>query len=374
MTKPASHVANVTDSRWPIEVGAIEPVRASNATDLSNEADRFLIHARALNALLAYADSKGLSQNLVDQELEALALRDVRVDAFDGFVSMSRFAKLMQRFGRLLSDEAIGLGVADHIVPDSIGVFGQAITTAPNLATTLDVMVRYMRLYADVSYAGMSVSDKRAEFSWAYSPVIVARDSMCDRAARLFVLGLLVHFGEDCRPIEVHLQRKRPADPAPFRKALCAKVVFDAPINMIVLRRADLDRVNVHADAYRFEVSIALADRMMSERRIPDDFSIRVREDILEHLAVQGPNMNETARRLGVSPRSLQRRLEDFGTTYQRLCDDIRITLAEELLTQTSMPISEIAYRLGFANQANLTRASRRWFGVSPRMLRSSNS
>ncbi len=374
MTKPASHVANVANSTRPIEVAAIAALRAGDVTDLSNEADRFLIHARALVSLLAYADGKGLSQDVIDKEREALALKDVRVDAFDGFISMNRFAKLMQRFGKLLSDEAVGIGVANHIVPDSIGVFGQAITTAPNLATTLDVMVRYMRLYADVSYVGTSMGETRAEFSWAYSPVIVARDSMCDRAARLFVLGLHVHFGEDCKPLEVHLQRKRPADPAPFRKALCTKVVFDAPMNRMVLRRADLDRLNAHADAYRFEVSIALADRMMAERRIPDDFSIRVREDILEHLAVQGPNMNETARRLGVSPRSLQRRLEEFDTTYQRLCDDIRITLAQELLTQTTMPISEIAYRLGFANQANLTRASKRWFGLSPRALRAAGS
>lgn len=338
--------------------------------DSENEIDRFLIHARALSGLLAYVRDQGLSCDDISQELSTLDLSNVRADAFDGFISMNRFGKLMRRFGRLLDDEAIGLHAAAAVDQGSIGVLGQAVVTAPTFETALNVLCRYMRLYADVSYAATTIGDEQASFDWAYSPLIAARDVMCDRAACLFKLRVRYLFGEGWEPLSVHLQRPRPVDVRPYRELLSRTVVFDATLNRIVLRRADLELSNTHADPYAHETALVLADRMMAERRIPDSISIRAREDVLHHLADGGPNINETARRLGMSPRSLQRRLDDLGTSYQRLSDEARQGLAEELLAQTDLPMGEIAYRLGFANQANLTRASKRWFDRSPRQVR----
>lgn len=335
-----------------------------------DEADRFLIHARALASLLEYGKAQGLSNDVIAQELTKLGLGDARVDAFDGFISMNRFAKLIRQFGRLLNNEAIGLDVANPLHLSSLGAFGNAVVSAPNLEVALQVLCRYMRLYADVSFAATTVGDERVFFDWAYSPLIVARDVMSDRGARMFLTHMRDLFGADWVPLEVHLQRARPGDLRPYREALRAQVIFDAPLNRIVLRRSDLDLPNVRTDHNAHEVAVALADRMMAERRVPDDLSIRAREDIMHHLVDEGPSMNETARRLGLSPRSLQRRLDELGTTYQKLTDEARQRLAEEFLVQSKLPIGEIAYRLGFANQANLTRACKRWFGHSPRQVR----
>jgi AraC-like DNA-binding protein len=344
--------------------------QAVGKNDQDSDADRFLIHARALSGLLSYCEKHGLPSAVLTDELAKLRLNDVRSDSFDGFISMNRFAKLMRRIGKLLNDEAIGLHVADHIDFGSLGAFGLAVVSAPNLDQALQVLCRYMRLYADVSYAATVIGEQEVEFDWAYSPLIAAHDVLCDRAARLFKVRMRLLFGEAWEPRRIYLQRPKPKDLRSYRQALGSNLTFDAPMNRIVLRRSDLDLPNVHANANTHEVAIALADRMMAERRIPDDLSIRAREDILHHLADEGPNMNETARRLGISPRSLQRRLEELGTTYQQLSDDIRRALADELLKQTSLPMGEIAFRLGFANQANLTRASKRWFGLSPRQVR----
>jgi AraC-like DNA-binding protein len=335
-----------------------------------DESDRFLIHARALASLVEYGHSQGMAEDVIAHELAMLGLGDVRLDAFDSFISMNRFAKLIRRFGRLLGNEAIGLDAANPLHFSSLGAFGNAVISAPNLDAALQVLCRYMRLYADVSFASTTVGEEHVSFEWAYSPLIVARDVMCDRAARMFLTHMRDLFGPNWAPVQVALQRPRPTDLRPYRNALCADVGFDAPLNRIVLRRSDLDLPNVRADRHAHEVAVALADRMMAERRIPDDLSIRAREDIMHHLVDEGPNINETARRLGVSPRSLQRRLDELGTNYQRLSDEARQRLAEEFLVQTRLPMGEIAYRLGFANQANLTRACKRWFGASPRQVR----
>ncbi len=336
------------------------------------DADRFLIHARVLPSVLSYAQQSGCTTEQIDAQLAYLGLSGVRPDAYDSFIPLNRFGRLLQRFAKLLDDEAFGLCVADHTDTAALGVLGKAYVSAPDFATALGVVTHYMRLYADVSFASLSVGDERVEYSWAYSPMLVSRDFICDRSMRFFIKSMREVFGHDILPLEIHLQRTRPKNPAPFRAALATNIRFDARANRIALRRVDLDRANPKSDPHAFELALALAERMMGERRIPDDLSIRTREDIAVHLQDQGPDMNETARRLGMSPRTLQRRLEGLGTSFQALADDARKVLAKELLTQTLLPINEIAYRLGFANQANLTRAVKRWFDESPRTVRKS--
>jgi AraC-like DNA-binding protein len=73
---------------------------------------------------------------------------------------------------------------------------------------------------------------------------------------------------------------------------------------------------------------------------------------------------------LELSERSLQRRLEVEGTSFLRLLDDTRRELAQEYLGQTALSLADTAFLLGFADQSSFFRASKRWFGISPRLYR----
>jgi len=69
---------------------------------------------------------------------------------------------------------------------------------------------------------------------------------------------------------------------------------------------------------------------------------------------------------LGMSERTLQRRLAAEGTSFQRLLDDTRRELARHYLGQRNLSLADIAYLLGFTDQSSFFRAARRWFGSSP--------
>jgi AraC-like DNA-binding protein len=77
------------------------------------------------------------------------------------------------------------------------------------------------------------------------------------------------------------------------------------------------------------------------------------------------------AARLGMSPRSLQRRIGVSETTFSTIRDEVRFELATSMLTRSNLSISEIAYRLGYSEIASFTHAFSRRFGKSPRMVRS---
>ena len=96
-----------------------------------------------------------------------------------------------------------------------------------------------------------------------------------------------------------------------------------------------------------------------------------VRELIAAHVAAPDLSRERIAASLHISSRTLQRRLEDEGTSFQQLRDETRRELAQRYLREpVSSSLSRVAELLGFEDQSNLFRACKRWFGESPGQYR----
>ena len=78
------------------------------------------------------------------------------------------------------------------------------------------------------------------------------------------------------------------------------------------------------------------------------------------------------AKKLGMSPRTLERRLAEEGVTFIDVLQQLKASLAIRYLEEEGMPISRIAWLLGFEEPSSFTHACRRWTGRSPRELRRS--
>jgi AraC-like DNA-binding protein len=76
--------------------------------------------------------------------------------------------------------------------------------------------------------------------------------------------------------------------------------------------------------------------------------------------------MDAVARELNMSPRTLRRRLEEAGTSYRSLVDEVRETLAEELLDTGALSVEDVAIRLGYAEASSFIYAFKRWKGITP--------
>ena len=78
------------------------------------------------------------------------------------------------------------------------------------------------------------------------------------------------------------------------------------------------------------------------------------------------PGVEEVASEMHMSSRTLKRKLQQLGTSYQKLLDDLRKGLAVEYLTQSGRSVDDIALALGYSDASNFARAFRRWTGKSP--------
>ena len=92
-----------------------------------------------------------------------------------------------------------------------------------------------------------------------------------------------------------------------------------------------------------------------------------VRELLIAHLPSGNPNQNRIAERMNRSLSTLQRQLQQEGTSYRQIRDDTRRQLATEYVRESKLSLSQIAYLLGYSDQSNFSRAFRRWTGVTPK-------
>ena len=101
-----------------------------------------------------------------------------------------------------------------------------------------------------------------------------------------------------------------------------------------------------------------------------DDIVGLVAAEIRARLAGRPPTVAEIAKALGLSTRTLQRRLTTAGKGFAAVLDDVRRARAEALLADGELDLAEIAFALGYSEHSAFTRAANRWFDAPPRSKR----
>jgi AraC-like DNA-binding protein len=104
----------------------------------------------------------------------------------------------------------------------------------------------------------------------------------------------------------------------------------------------------------------------------PPDLVARVQEEVAAQIGTGSLSMRAAARRVAMSVATLRRRLQEEGTTFSSIADELRREMAERHLEQDDLTLSEIAARLAFSDVGSFGRAFKRWQGVSPRKFRAS--
>jgi AraC-like DNA-binding protein len=148
-------------------------------------------------------------------------------------------------------------------------------------------------------------------------------------------------------------------------------VKFRARRNMLVLHAADLDRPFLNYNAELLEMLDPQLLNALEERRTQRSISEQVKWILKRLLTGARPDIEAVARELGLSDRTLQRRIVDDGSTFRQLLLEARQELAREYLMRPEMDVAEVAYLLGYEDTNSFYRAFRTWEGTTPAQLRS---
>ena len=146
-------------------------------------------------------------------------------------------------------------------------------------------------------------------------------------------------------------------------------LLFDQPTTRVYFNRAYLDQPLNQSDPQTVRLLLEISERQLQEAEAEMSFVGAVKALLIDHIS-SPPKLDDAASLLGVSPRGLRRKLAEFGTSYRKLLDSVRLKMALRLLTETDTPVSAIGYELGFDNASDFGRAFKRWSGQSPSSVR----
>jgi len=168
-------------------------------------------------------------------------------------------------------------------------------------------------------------------------------------------------------PLEaVELAFAAPPTAADHVAAFGCPVRFGQPQSAFVLARSTWDLPSQASSSDLLRALEDHADRLINSLRAEDVVSARVARLIAEELQGGEPSLPKVARRMAMSPRTLQRRLELEATSFADVLDQTRRHFAQAYLKEPNLALTEISYLLGFSEPSAFTRAFQRWYGVAP--------
>ena len=272
----------------------------------------------------------------------------------------------------LTKDNAIGLHIAQWLRPGALDLVEYAFRTSATLGDGLDRLARYGRLINDrlavhVLHTGpgvrflMGAADarplhpQRAEFGIA----------LALRLAREATAAHLV-------PVEVLFAHAAPADATEHHAYFRSPIHFSSGAHGMVLSEADGARALQAADAALGAVIRRRLEKALDKLdRSPDaSTAAHVRRLLTDGMGQEEWSVQTIGREMGLSARTLSRRLIAEGTSFRHIQDEVRHQLAVALLGDASKSIAEIAFFLGYAEPAPFHRSFKRWTGTTPQAHR----
>ncbi|HET6923701.1 MAG TPA: AraC family transcriptional regulator [Anaeromyxobacteraceae bacterium] len=186
----------------------------------------------------------------------------------------------------------------------------------------------------------------------------------------VFVLHMRAGTGVPIGLRRVTFTHRLPTDVSEHERVFGCPVHFEAEHNRLYSGRSGWETPTTGAHSGVLGVLREHADLLLSRLPRGPDLIERTRRAIGERLRGGVPSLEGVARELGLSERSLQRRLSELGYTYNAVADEVREATARLYLEQPDIALAEIGYLLGFADQSTFTHAFKRWTGRTPRRAR----
>jgi AraC-like DNA-binding protein len=308
----------------------------------------------------------------VDREdlLRAAKIDEAQLRDPDARIPLSAIVRLWHAAVLRIPDPTLGLRLGCDACAREFGLVGYTMAFSGTLQAALTRLARYDRIVSESLVVHL---DAGAEGTWvrvdaepalqAFRPAADARLAALLSVCREIAAAPLA-------PLTVHLPYRRPADVKEYEKFFRAPLEFGAPATALLLGPDDLARPVSSSDEALTGYLDQLAQQILTTLGSEQTNRDRVRRLLWSSLSDGIPDLDAVARQLGMSARTLQRRLREEDTTFAAVLSEFRQDMARPLLRDGRLAVSEVAFLLGYEDPSSFQRAFRRWSGRSPRAFR----
>lgn len=323
-----------------------------------------------LTALVEVAGEAGITSTdvLAGTGLEAVELADPYTRT-----SVEQYLQACNNVLRLNDDPELPFNVGERLHLSAYGIYGFVLLCSPTVREGLTLAMRFHPLATPIfSIAWRETRDAFVwsfpnEFSLAVTPSL-ERFLMAQQLAQH-----LTHVRDIARtdrvPMRIGIAHSPPCNPSIYERRLLCPITFDAAKTEIIYDRNILDDRPPLKNRTTLAMLLESCERLVGARETPGGLAGNVAHILMERSGAF-PGMAEVANELGMTPRTLRRRLAEEGQVFSQIFDDVRRKLALRYLASSKFTVADIADLLSFDDVSNFRRAFRRWTGKPPTAFR----
>lgn len=309
----------------------------------------------------------------VTQILKSVQLRAATISDPEGRVPTHKEAALLEIASRLTRDPCFGTRLGMTLKPKQFGVLGYVALSSDSLRSALVKICRYQRVLSEGGEARLESQSDGSVLKWSVIDPKAKRTIQSNEVSAGICLSVFRALtGTNLSPVRVEFRHRGPEDIREHQRLLGCSVAFGRPRNAMTLTKAQLDLPITTADATLLEILEGYCREILGKKPNKPDIVFRVRELIVGLLPEGETSMDRVSSELGMSVRTLARRLEEQGRSYREILDDVRHQLALQYASDRRLRLGEIAFLLGYNDQTSFNHAFRRWTGGTPSEIRAS--
>ena len=281
-------------------------------------------------------------------------------------VSTEELFALWSAIGGVSSDPLIGLKLGIETKTERFHPMGIAALSTENFVAAVKHMARYKKLTApEEILSELDEAEFRVGFRWLLS--VDSEPQVLTDYCHAWMLTIARHGTGNQRLTPLRVEYLRPkANLKAIERHFNCDVICGAPRNAIVFRAEDAKAPFVTRNAELLDLLAPQFDEQLKEFKVEDTFVELVRRTVQDRLTGHRPTIDVIAEALHMSSRTIQRRLQESGYSYQRVLDEARHQMACYYLGNSVLELNETAYLLGFEDPNSFGRAFRVWEGVPP--------
>ena len=321
--------------------------------------------------------SENIFARFQDQFQPFLAKLDITEAIFtrpDIEITVVKYAKLLESVGREVNPH-IGLDLGESLDARDLGVIGHAAMASSIIGDALALISRYLYVLSQSNTIRLDIGDN--EVVCTYTATILQPDLVRQDAefALAMITTLIRKLSGRCfSPRLVEFSHREFSDTGAHNRAFDCEVRFDGRENRLHFSRRVLDYPIPSSDRQLLEALIYYLDSRLRLRSEEDDLQDKVRHLISVSLGKGIPDIKQIASQLGMSSRTLQRKLAEKGLVFSEMLESICKSIASEYVLHSNYSFTDIALILGYNDLSSFSRAFKRWTGLGPLQAREAGS
>ena len=270
-----------------------------------------------------------------------------------------------------LLDEKLGPGfgvrVGQQMKIEDYGVLGLSWRTCSWAGEIFERSKRYFKLLSNTFLWQIKEEKDLSHVHLDRDPHRRGLELSTEASLSATVVVLQAITEKNIRPTQVTFKHNPPKDFTSYKAAFQCPILFNQPHYSITYKTTDLRTRTAKADASINQFLVERVEEETNGLEVAGSKLVFDVEKLIKDALPSGiPSIHQIAEHMGMSNRTLTRRLSEAGVSYRDLIKKIQQGVAEYLLKKSSRSIAEIAFETGFSEQSAFNRAFKRWTGLSP--------